>query len=430
MNTSILTPILGSMLAMAPIVDSTLNFSSELKRPVLSEKSLVVHEWGTFTALQGSDGSVTNGMQHEEESLPSFVHSRYPLDERQPLPPGVRPCPRFCKGFEPGTLFNSSSDLDHLVVTQKMETPVLYFYSKDAIKNVNVNVGFPRGIISQYYPAPASFSPEIDNVKEIANGNVSFNFDIAAENEILEIPPVEAESVYAPSRQVAANYIRNSHGEAEKLIFYRGLGNFQTSISVTSDRSGVTIRNTSKSLATQSGILFYTNGGVAGGFLTVGSLAPSASVFFTYDQINSLKEYSSPGLVERVSAQLVQQLEQSGLYHDEAVAMANTWKRSYFKTPGLRFLHILSRAETESLLPLSISVEPSELVRTMVGRIEIMTYQDEQQLIAEIAMAGDSFKVESLGRLAEAKLRRVRDLVPKGFATDIDDLIARAIVAQ
>ncbi len=428
MNASILTPIVGSMLAMAPIVDSTLNFGSELKRPVLTETSLVVHEWGTFTALQGSDGSVTNGMQHEEESLPLFVHSRDLLNEGQPLPPGTVPCPRFCKGFEPGAIFNSANDADHLVVTQKMETPVLYFYSKNAIQNVIVDIGFPGGIISQYYPGPESFSPALDNVKDVANGHVTFNVNIAAENEILKIPEVAAESVYAPSRQVNSNYIRNSQGEAEKLIFYRGLGNFRTSISVTSDSRGIKIQNTSNSLTMPSGILFYTNGGVSGGFLNVGPLAPNASVFFTYDQVNSLKENFSPGLVERVSKQLTEQLVQSGLFHDEALAMVNTWEKSYFKTPGLRFLHLLSRAETESLLPLSVSVETSEIIRTLVGRVEIMTYQDEQQLIAKIAMAKENFEVDSLGRLAEAKLRRVRDLVPKGFATDIDVLIAKAVV--
>lgn len=56
MNTAILPTLLGSMLAMAPIVDSSLQFkpNTKLTRPALSESSLVVHEWGTFTALQGS----------------------------------------------------------------------------------------------------------------------------------------------------------------------------------------------------------------------------------------------------------------------------------------------------------------------------------------------------------------------------------------
>lgn len=429
MNTSILTPILGSMLAMAPIVDSTLNFSAELKRPALTENSLVVHEWGTFTALQGSDGAVMNGMQHEEESLPSFVHSRDLLNETF-TPPGRPRCPGFCKGFEPGAIYRSGNASDHLTVTQKMETPVLYFYSKNEVKNVRVSVGFPKGVISQYYPAPEKFLPELDRMENLQDGRVDFAFDIAAENTTLAIPPVEARSVYAPSREVAANYIRNTQGEAEKLIFYRGLGNFSTSIAVTSDANGVYIRNTSKNLIMPSGLLFYSDGNDRGGFFSVRSLAPFEVVTFSLAQIEQMKSMYSTNLVDQAKGVLIAQLEVSGLYHDEAVSMVNTWKKSYFKTKGLRLLHVLSQKETEALLPLTMSPQPTELVRTLVGRIEIMTHQEEQELIAQIATQGKQFAVSTLGRLAEPKLRRVRDLVPVGFATDIDRLIDQSLSSQ
>lgn len=36
----------------------------------------MVHEWGTFTSLQGSDGRVMDGLHHTEELLPAFVHGR------------------------------------------------------------------------------------------------------------------------------------------------------------------------------------------------------------------------------------------------------------------------------------------------------------------------------------------------------------------
>ena len=36
----------------------------------------VVHEWGTFLAMGGSDGVALDGMYHEEHGLPSFVHAR------------------------------------------------------------------------------------------------------------------------------------------------------------------------------------------------------------------------------------------------------------------------------------------------------------------------------------------------------------------
>ena len=37
---------------------------------------MVVHEWGTFLAMNGSDGVSLDGMYHEEHALPAFVHAR------------------------------------------------------------------------------------------------------------------------------------------------------------------------------------------------------------------------------------------------------------------------------------------------------------------------------------------------------------------
>ena len=34
-----------------------------------------LHEWGTFTTISGSDGSVLSGLHVEEEKLPDFVYS-------------------------------------------------------------------------------------------------------------------------------------------------------------------------------------------------------------------------------------------------------------------------------------------------------------------------------------------------------------------
>src|SRR5262249_6869297 len=41
-----------------------------------SDADLVIHEWGTFLGMSGSDGEVLDGMYHEEHALPSFVHAR------------------------------------------------------------------------------------------------------------------------------------------------------------------------------------------------------------------------------------------------------------------------------------------------------------------------------------------------------------------
>src|SRR5437764_5018469 len=82
---------------------------------------LVVHEWGTFLAMNGSDGIALDGMYHEEHSLPGFVHAR------------------------------SKDQLKVPAVSIKGETPVIYFYS-DQPQDVTIRVKFPQGIWTQWYP--------------------------------------------------------------------------------------------------------------------------------------------------------------------------------------------------------------------------------------------------------------------------------------
>ena len=40
----------------------------------LDPDSLVVHEWGTFTALHAEDGSPIPGVNSDDEPVPDFVH--------------------------------------------------------------------------------------------------------------------------------------------------------------------------------------------------------------------------------------------------------------------------------------------------------------------------------------------------------------------
>jgi hypothetical protein len=103
----------------------------------------------------------------------------------------------------------------------------------------------------------------------------------------------------------------------------------------------------------------------------------------------------------------------SGLFKDEALAMVNTWEKSYFRNPGNRILYVLPREWTDHLLPLQIQPQPDELKRTLVGRVEVMTFAEEQALLTGLTQAvrsGSRFDVSTLGRFAEPKLRRVESL--------------------
>ena len=44
--------------------------SLELSSPAEQAPDMVIHEWGTFLGMSGSDGSSLDGMYHEEHALP------------------------------------------------------------------------------------------------------------------------------------------------------------------------------------------------------------------------------------------------------------------------------------------------------------------------------------------------------------------------
>ena len=81
-----------------------------------------------------------------------------------------------------------------------------------------------------------------------------------------------------------------------------------------------------------------------------------------------------------VQSKLVQALVESGLNGEEAVAMVRTWQKSYFDTPGLRVFWVVPRAFTDQILPITLSPQPEELERVILGRSEVLTPGFEQLL--------------------------------------------------
>ena len=106
----------------------------------------VAHEWGTFTSVQGADGVLIPWNPLETTKLPKFVYDwSKPGQDR--LPAGV---------------LNRGSK-SAFVTLQRMETPVIYFYS-DTERTIDVTVRFPQGLITEWYPqahdiGPSAFPP-------------------------------------------------------------------------------------------------------------------------------------------------------------------------------------------------------------------------------------------------------------------------------
>src|SRR5947208_6266771 len=85
----------------------------------------VAHEWGTFTSVQGADGIQLEWNPLVTTELPKFVYD----------------CGR-PNGNSRAARFADYSGKGAFVTLQRMETPVIYFYSGRE-QDVDVSVKFP-----------------------------------------------------------------------------------------------------------------------------------------------------------------------------------------------------------------------------------------------------------------------------------------------
>ncbi len=369
-----------------------------------SQAKLEVHEWGTFTSLVGSNGVTQNGMYHEDEELPAFVHGFGALGNigsptappvSNPTPPGPPPRPRCENKACFGRTFMQQS-----VITQKMETPVLYFYS-DIEQRVSVNVKFPQGIITETFPAPIKTFPIKSETPVIANGDTTFVVDVL-NSQSGNLPEVEAGNIYGHARNVASNVVRTG-SELEKFIFYRGLGRFQPGMKITSQGGELRINSDQASLP-QAAFLVHVDQSGHGNLIELPPMTADTTTVVSAEQIAKLQNHSGS---TQTYVPMKRELMNAGLKPDEAKAMLDTWKHGYLQVPGLRLLYVLSNSEVEQTLPLSITPQPDSLKRVFVGRMEVLLDTEEARILNEIKTHLMGFRVASLGRFAEPMLRRV-----------------------
>lgn len=380
------------------------------------------HEWGTFTSLVGSDGITQDGMYHEDEKLPEFVHGfgaiaqpepppAAPPPRPAPLPPPDRPCRG--KGCFDFTFYDSN------VITQKMETPVIYFYT-DARRTVTVNVRFPEGVVTETYPAPIATSPSRGNIREAKNGNTTFRVDVFPEMTG-NLPFVANDNIYGHARNVASNVLRSGN-EVEKFIFYRGIGKFQPRLGMKSE-GGHLYFQPERGRVPVAAFLVHVDGSGYGQMFQVQGLSAGRQTVVSrgeLDRLSGIREpYSHYLRGARMGDALVNALESAGLYTDEARAMVKTWEHGYLKVPGLRLLYVLPRTEVDTVLPLTITPVPESVERAFVARIEILRDTEEQSLVERVK-SDTTLRASDFGRFAEPILRRLKQVYEK---TPTDPLV-------
>src|SRR5207248_2041424 len=124
----------------AKLFSLALCVSLHVSAGTVAAEDFVAHEWGTFTSVQGADGIQLEWNPLTTTELPAFVYDRN------------RPAGNAIGQRATGNLGKSA-----FVTLQRMETPVIYFYSGQP-RTVDVAVKFPQGIITEWYPQVAPLS--------------------------------------------------------------------------------------------------------------------------------------------------------------------------------------------------------------------------------------------------------------------------------
>jgi hypothetical protein len=173
---------------------------------------LVVHEWGTFTALLDENGEQLVGINVDTEPVPGFVHNlgRFILNDAvltsQHWVHRQKAVPR-----------------NHPQVSLRLETPVIYFYPPAGAQlplTVDVDVKFRGGWVTEFYPQADVSFPTVHNgefqftdLTPRSMGHITWKNVLVGTNSP---GPETSDHVWLAPRQVAAAGISTVHEEHEK----------------------------------------------------------------------------------------------------------------------------------------------------------------------------------------------------------------------
>jgi hypothetical protein len=402
MNRLIL-PVLGLLCGLSATVVAANKIDAST--PAAGPGKFIVHEWGTFTGLVGSDGGNLPFRSGVGSDLPSFVFTRAEQADRDHPGTNWLALERFTK--------------DETAALLRMETPVVYFYT-DTPRDVEARVEFPQGMLTEFYPPVRSMTPayDIKDGREVLKGT-SLDWGkihLVPQATSANYPKVEGSSHYIHARATDAATVQFSDrpGELheENFLFYRGLGDFSLRVTVTAQgKDHFTLHNSSGGPITTAFLIRSTGDGKTR-FSIQRDLANGRQETMTLPS----QESSVSELVDAVAKALVAE----GLYEKEARAMVKTWEDNWFGEAGTgtRVLYMLPGQATDTLLPLQIKPTPDAMVRVLVGRIDVLTPEQENRIAGMFRKAAmqeplgiaEVREVRALGRFQRPALDRVAQL--------------------
>jgi hypothetical protein len=306
--------------------------------PVYS--GLTAHEWGTFTSIAGADGQAV---------------------EWSPLT-GSTDLPSFVEHFR-----NAAFKLG-LRGTVRMETPVLYFYAPTE-QTVSVKVSFAKGVITEWYPhatrvEPAAALWDGSLLRDTVDGSIAWDAVTLSPSQNAPLPTDQRENHYYAARQTTSTPLRveaSAGAQYEKFLFYRGVSNFSVPIYAKLEPENK-LRVENHGARPIPNTILLERRGEKFGFRINGVLHNEA--VFEAPELNSN--------IDSLARDLEGILISEGLYQNEAQAMVQTWRDSWFEE-GSRILYIVPAEFVNAVLPLTISPAPSQTTRVFVGRLELIT---------------------------------------------------------
>jgi hypothetical protein len=288
--------------------------------------------------------------------------------------------------------------------TIRMETPVLYFYSPREV-TVSARVSFSKGLITEWYPHADRVLPggaEADTIlsRLPRDGSIAWNHIVVSPNLAAEFPSEARSNRYYAARETGSSAVRvqTSAGEQhEKFLFYRGVSAVPLPISAKLTSGGTLVVRSLSVDEIPNAILFERRGERVGYRLT-GAITDAISV----------EPPVLNGGVDSLFGELEEILVSGGLYRDEAQAMVETWKDSWFEE-GSRLIFIEPRSFVDNILPLTIDPAPGQIVRVFVGRLEIVTPATAMAVKTALAH-NDEATLDKYGRILEPILQTIGEV--------------------
>ncbi|MFZ0038423.1 MAG: hypothetical protein WAK91_13425, partial [Candidatus Acidiferrales bacterium] len=255
---------------------------------------------------------------------------------------------------------------------------------------------FSHGYITEWYPHAKSIAPASGANSSVFAGNdqdgtITWNSVALTPGSTDELPREDRDSPYYAARETSSTplSVKASAGdEREKFLFYRGVSSFAVPVSarlVSENR--VLVQNLSQQ-PIPAAVLFERRGDKIG--------------YRVLSPLQNTAIFESPelsGSVESLGGDLEAILVSQGLYADEAHAMLETWRDSWFEE-GSRLFYIVPKPFVDSVLPLSIAPAPADPVRVFVGRLDLVTPATEQN-VAQAFAANDRETLQKYNRFLE-----------------------------